>query len=477
MEINLLRAVKFRVFDELRYTVQAHQVYRDKVQVYHKFPYKERPMMGVVLRNASSTRTKLSADDYNSALKSHLALAKAEGREDKFLEWAWEDPTNMTEYVVDEDMSSQIEGSTTFGLNRVFYTAHKPIISGKNNTIFADNFRQIVLTLNGERTFAEYVNGEEGLIMLPVAPVAGSTLTVSYWRNKLTPPGRYYIEVVSPMHFVIDPLYSVEGEKVIDRTTGTETTASLDNDNLLSGFEYLYTWKNKQGHKFRLDEGTDYTIDNASGVITFLNPLEPDTTLYANYRWIGATLGPFEVPQRYHYVNNALPGVTLAFGNQLNPGGRMVLIVYPKREPAASVYGGHFNMSFDIEVFTRDPQQLADLTDHIINDLWNNKRNRLIEEGLTIEEMDPTGETEDVYDNNTGDLYYKNSINLQILSEWKKFVPYLYEIQDFDYTLYRVVKTHDYAVSHQNKIFEIRLVPHSEPFVVKYPKDGRPRYF
>ncbi len=475
MEINLLSAIKLRLLDELRYTVQVHQVYRDKVRVYHKFPYKERPMMGVVFQNASSTRTKLSADDYAGALKSHLALARAKNRTDRFLLWAWEDPTNMTKRAVDEDLSSQITGSATYGTNRVFNTAHQ-IIAGKHNTVIADNFRQVDILKNGEVTHAEFLDGKEKLIMLPEPPVVGDTLTVSYWYSNLTPPGRYYIELISSMHFVIDPLYDVEDENVIPRTLGTELTASLDNSNIYPNLDVLYTKKNVHSNKFFLEKGTDYTLAS-SGLITFLNPLQADTTLFATYRWIGDRLGPFEIPNEFHYSNEALPGVTLAFSNELEAGGRLVLIVNPKREPTASVFSGHFNMNFDITAFTRDPKQLADLTDHILNHMWNNRRLPLIAEGITIEEMDPGGETEDVYDANTGDLYYKNSISMQVLTEWKKFVPFLWEIKDFDMHIFTGIKTSDYFVSSQNQVFEMKLVPYQEPFEVKYPKVGYAKVF
>lgn len=476
MEINLLRAVKYRVMDELRYAVQEHQNFRDKVRVYHKFPYKERPPIGVVLTNASSTRTKLSPDDHAGTLKSHVALARAENREDNFLEWAWEDRFHTTDVQVNEDVSNQTQGTSSFGTNRVFYVQHKPIVSGRNNTKIADNFRQIKVTVNGELIHAEFVDGKDGLVMLPTAPAVGDEVLISYYYSLVTPPGRYYIEMISSTQFVIDPLYVIDTEKVIDRTTGTEMTAQLDNGNLYGDFDVLYTMKTKYSNKIYLEKGTDYTLDT-SGLITFLNPLPVDTTLFADYRWVGDRLGPFDVPGEFQHQNTALPGIVLAFSNQLDPGSRMVLIVYKQREAAASVFSGHYNMSFDIDVFARDPQQLADLTDQVVNDVWNNRRLKLIDEGLTITELDPTGESEDVYDSNTGDLYYKNSVRMDMMSEWKKFVPALYEIKDYNTKLYRYFKTHDYIVTKQNQILELRLIPYTKTFEVKYPKAGYPRYF
>jgi hypothetical protein len=281
---------------------------------------------------------------------------------------------------------------------------------------------------------------------------------------------------VNPTQFVIDPFYVVKEETVIEKTTGSETTASLAHGNLYGDLDRLYTWKTSYSNKIQLVRGTDYTVTTA-GVITFLAPLVPDTTLYADYRWVGTTLGPFTVPDEFHYVNSALPGVSLCFSNQLEVGNRMVVIVYPKREPAAMVYSGHYRMSFDVDVVAKDPIQLADLTDQVISYIWSYRRLQLINEGLTIEEFDPTGESEEAFDENTGDLYYKNSLNMQIMTEWKKFVPFLTEILDFDTQLYQYINQKDYIVTDQDQTLELKIKPTSEPFEVIYPQTGFPRYF
>lgn len=476
MENNLLRVVKSRIMDELLCSIQRNQVYRDKVQIFHKFPHTERPMMGIVLKNASSTRIKLSPDDHAGVLKSHVMLAHAENFEGNFLEWVWEDFNNLTAYQENEDLSSQISGTSTFGTNRFFTISRRPVLSGFNNTKVADNFRQIKVFLDSQQVLPEFLDGQKGIFSLPTAPALGSTLTVSYHYSNLSAPGRYYVEIVSPTQFVIDPFYVVKDELVIERTTGIETNAQLDHGNLYGDFDTLYTKKGEVGNKIYLEKGTDYTIDQA-GLITFLLPLEENTSLYATYRWVGDTMGPFDIPSDFHYVNDAIPGVILSFSNQITVGDKAVIILYPKREAAANMNSGHYKMSFEIEVVTRDPQQLANLTDHLISDIWGNRRLLLIDEGLTIEEMDASGETEEPYDENTGDLYYKHGISLQIMTEWKKFIPFLTEIIDFDTKIYRYITAKDYIVTNDGRILELRLKPQSAPFEVSYPKIGYPRYF
>jgi hypothetical protein len=472
MENNLLSVVKSRVMSELTESIQRHQLFRDNVEVYHKFPYKERPMMGVVLRNTSSSRIKLSADDHAGTLKSHIALARAENHEGAFLDWVWEDFNNLTKLEEYEDLSSQVTGT-----NR-FFNVSKQMISGYNNTKLATNSRQITVMLNGVQTIPEYVNGSSQIFSLTLPPPAGSTLNVSYYYNNLVPPGRYYIEISSSTEFIIDPFYVIKDEVVIEKTTGLEIDASLEHGNIYGNFDTIYTRKMRYSTKIYLEKNVDYSLAQ-DGTISFIGgyTLEKDTTLYASYRYVGDTLGPFTIPDPFHYNNEALPGILLCFNDQVTVGDKLVVLVYPDRESAAEVKSGHYQMSFEIDVFTRDPQQLAELTDHLISDIWGNIRQPLIDEGLTIEEMDPTGESEEPYDENTGDLYYKNSISLQMMTEWKKFVPFLVDLLDFDTKLYAYLTNKDYIITNQGRLLELFLVPNTAPLEVKYPKIGYARYF
>lgn len=475
--------------NELKDSVQNHSLYRDKVNVFHKFGFKERPMMGVVLKNASASRIQLSADDYAGILKSHVALAREKNKEGKLLEWIWEDFEHTTEKVIDEDLSAQVDGST-----RMFSVANTPVVSGYNNTNLADNFRQIVVKLDGVLIHAEDLEGQTGTLLLPTAPASGSTLTVSYTYKTMADAGRYYVEIINPTQYVVHPLYQVKNEVVIEKTNRIEMSAALTHSSVVTTFLTLYHQKSKNFPKVFLIEGEDYTVD-ATGNLTFiypspliggdpnpeytLRPFPANTTLYADYRWTGTTIGPRSIPEEFQYDNGAITGVSLCFSNQIIEGDRQVVIVYDQRESASQVYSGHWSMSFDVEVFARDPIQLPDLTDHLVDDMWSRKRNSLISEGLTIEELAPTGEVEEVYDENTGDLYYKNSISMTIMTEWKRFKPFLTEVMDFDMKLYQYTTVNKgYLTLSDGQVeIDMNIVPSNREFVVKYPKVGYPRYY
>jgi len=477
MESNLLEATKRRVLRELNDTIDYNPVYRNTLKAYHKFPYKERPMRGVILKNASATRVKLSADDYAADLKSHVAVARAGNYEGKFLDWVWEDEQNVTKFVENEDVSSQITGDASVGSNRVFQVANYPIVSGYFNTKVADNFRQVDVYVDGDVVFPAEIDGDKGKVLLPMAPTVGQTVTISYNYKNIADPGRYYVELISTTQYVIDPLYFVKKEVVIEATTGIETTANLGHGDLIENLETLYLKKYDRSLGYELIKGTDYSIDYVTGEITFLEPIKSGTTLYANYRWVGSTRGPFDIPNDSHYDNTSITEVILAFGNKKIVNDRLVVIVYPEREQAAKVYSGHWNMNFDIDVFARDTLELPDLTDYVIDDMWTRKRLSLISEGLTIEEMDPTGESEEVYDSNTGDLYYKNSIALSMMTEWKRFIPYLTELVDFDTKLYLYNQFNKYFSLKDGRELDIKVYPYEREFTVKYPEAGYPKYF
>jgi hypothetical protein len=95
--------------------------------------------------------------------------------------------------------------------------------------------------------------------------------------------------------------------------------------------------------------------------------------------------------------------------------------------------------------------------------------------GIT-DAFDQTGESEEVYDTNTNDLHYKHSLSMQVMTEWKKFEPLLWEVLDFDMALNMAVKKSELLVTHDNRVLDLKIVPAGVPFEVKFPKTGFPRY-
>jgi hypothetical protein len=468
MDSRLLRVIKRRFFAEITDSLQQHSNFR-KVECYHKFPYTEQPMMGIVIKGATAVRQKLSSDDFSCVLKSHTALTTVKNSKNngRVLCWVWEDEVNLTKYLKNVDLSLQVTGS-----NRVFKVDKKPIVSGPFNTKIADNFAQVDITVDGTRVFAEFIDGKKGIIILPQAVSLGSKISISYYACNLALPGRYYLEIINPTQYVINPLLIVKNEEVITKTSGVETYAQLEYNNLLPNFDVLYTKKYAKSTPNYLVRGIDYSIYLPSGVITFLNHLPTGTTLYANYRWIGQEVGPLDLPKDdFQYRNDAISGIVLAFSSERVVGDKNVVIVYPTREVSAKVYSGHWNMTLDVDVFCRDTLQLPELVDHVVNDLWSRKRLKLIDEGITLESVEPSSEFEEEYDQ-TGDLYYHCSVPITLISEWKRFEPYLTEIMDYNMDINFYPKQSNYLVTNDGRILEQQLTPLNNSFEVTYPEPG-----
>ena len=77
-----------------------------------------------------------------------------------------------------------------------------------------------------------------------------------------------------------------------------------------------------------------------------------------------------------------------------------------------------------------------------------------INEGITIQSFEPGGEHEEEYDTNTTDLTYHMSVPMTLLTEWKRFEPYLTEIMDYNMDINFYPKQSDYLVTKDGRILD-----------------------
>lgn len=406
-----------------------HPAFSEKVVVYNKFPYEQRVQFGVVLRNSSASQIRMSADNYLADLLSHLRLASSDNRPGTSIEWVKENTTDVTTYIT-EDLSSQVDPT-----QRLFHTTYS-IVAGRNNTFYADNPAQVVLTVNGVKTTVESVDGENKEIILGSTPSAGDEVKVSYWYRTLVDPGIYVIDFTESNEFVVAPVYVVENKLLIERTTGLETSVSLGNNNIYTDSEEIYLQyanRNPGDNPLVLEKGTDYTIDYSNGQVTFLTTIAAGYQMLANYKWqTGNSYGPYTF-EDYQEVHDAIRGVTICIGRRAQKDDRQLVLVSQFREQQARIYGGHWEMSLSLAVIAKDPIQMAEMSDHIVGTLWGERKNILEFEGITLNRVEPTGESEESFIETTGDLYYESSVDISVMTEWQRFVPYLFKIKRFSY--------------------------------------------
>jgi hypothetical protein len=418
---SLLYAVKRRILDEVTDAFNHHPAFSEKVKVYNKFPYDERVQYGVVMRNASASQVRLSADNYMSDLYSLVQVGRQTNYPGLAIEWVRENAGHVTDVVMD-DVTDQLGEH-----QRVFKTT-RPIAAGPDQTSYATDPGQVTVTVAGKPYRAEYVDGKTGVVSLYNCPGAGVPVTITYFARNAAQPGVYVIDFIEDNEFLVAPVYVIEKEVLIESTLGTETTAQLKNvgsfvdpnsDHLWLGYPQL-------SQKIRMIRGTDYSIDYTNGLITFLIPLQKHYQITADYRYqpLNYVNGPhtFSNYQEFHEI---IPGVIISIGRRAQKGDRQVIVVTNTRERQAKIYGGHWEMSLELAVIAKDPMQMEEMADHVVSWLWSIRKNALEFEGITFNSVEPSGESEEVHIETTGDMYYETSVSVNVMSEWQNFIPYL----------------------------------------------------
>lgn len=236
-------------------------------------------------------------------------------------------------------------------------------------------------------------------------------------------PGVYYLEILKatdkpqvPGSFVLYPLYTVEDEGVIRFQSGLEKTALLQHK---PSEGTLRLWLNR---KYLLEEGKDYTFNPDNLKVTFQGSYRRGAVVTADYRYAGEPVGPHDY--FWNTANHtALPGVILAFGKRAAEGDVVAVVVQKDRGPAAEVYGGKHEFSFDLDVIAQDPAQAEEIADLVMMFLWGEKKPVLEFEGIEILDVSLGGEGEETYDE-TADLFmYTASISVQCRADWEIHVP------------------------------------------------------
>jgi hypothetical protein len=69
--------------------------------------------------------------------------------------------------------------------------------------------------------------------------------------------------------------------------------------------------------------------------------------------------------------------------------------------------------------------QMEQMADHLVSYFWGQRKNDLEFEGITLNSVEPSGESEEVHIDTTGDMYFESTVSINLQSEWQRFVPYL----------------------------------------------------
>jgi hypothetical protein len=240
-----------------------------------------------------------------------------------------------------------------------------------------------------------------------------------------SPPGVYLLEVLTcpddargvPGTFSVEPVLTVSDELLL--IFGQE--AQLSRQGLYDGALRLWI----DGRR-ALISGVDYSVDYADGLITFLKPVPPGINIYADYRYSLPVRSP------YYFKTDAanyeaVPGAVIAFGDRHIVGDKLAVVVGQTRAETADVYGGKFEISFELVLFTKDPEDRERMVDYVVASILE-RQNQLGFDGLELLDVSPGGETEEVYVAEIDDYYYDGAVSVGIRVDWEVYTPLPVEV-------------------------------------------------
>jgi len=232
-------------------------------------------------------------------------------------------------------------------------------------------------------------------------------------------PGVYFIELTEDEEFYVDPLLDVVNEHVteVDPTTFQLQHAQLDGT--------LRLFEMDAGYQLYEPEAYTATRDaqgKPTGEIILNRPMTRGRYLAADYRHVMPSTGPHKL-YPFYANNHVIPGVVLAFGNRNKKGDRMAIVVEQLRQPSALEYGGRWDVSFDIEIMSRDVDAQEEITDQTMIYLFGILRSYLSSEGIEMLDLSMGGEAEEVYDENGDDYFYTASLALTLQADWSVHLP------------------------------------------------------
>lgn len=244
-----------------------------------------------------------------------------------------------------------------------------------------------------------------------------------------TPPGVYLMRILSlpneeqnlPGYYTLDPYLTVTDESLITFGFSPDLFAQLTHQNIYPNSLRLWL----DGRRPIL-ENIDFRVDYEAGEITFLKSIPQGSTIFADYRYRIETQGPFPF-KRESSDEEAIPGAILAFGDRVWKDDQLAIVVSPDRAESAEVYGGKFEVSFELVTFSRDAEDREKFSDYVVYKILESQ-NRWGFEGLELLDVSPNGESEEIYNETLDDYFYDSTISLSLRVDWQMFVPLPIEI-------------------------------------------------
>lgn len=242
-----------------------------------------------------------------------------------------------------------------------------------------------------------------------------------------SPPGVYVFEVLEapdeargvPGQLSVQS-YLTASETLITFTAPTGQEAQLSHADHYLGSVRLWL----QGTRPLLD-GVDYEVSE-DGLVTFLRTVPEGYDVVADYRYSAGAAGSvyFRLESTDYEV---IPGAVLAFGDRAERCDKFAVVIGESRAEVSDVYGGKFEVTFDLVAFAKDPEDREKLSDYVVARILD-RQNQLGYDGLELLDVSPGGESEEIYNAATDDYYYDGSIAVSFRVDWELYRPLPVEI-------------------------------------------------
>ncbi len=311
------------------------------------------------------------------------------------------------------ELVNNIQGKYSFE-ERPQYGIIVKISGGSRVDMSADNYRGVVKTY----CYLTKVGNKPGFSLEWVREDS-----IAIQKNNGVFPsqaGVYYLDLSEDDEFYIDPLLDYRDE-ILQANSTTE-------------FQFLHkplvntVRVYEMPSQIKLFEGTDFSIDYETKILTTNKEITNGRYLVADYRHPAESRGPFKIIENRSNTT-AIPGVVLAFGRMCQKGDQLAVVVNELRQPSALEYGGRWEINLDCDIMARDVYSQQELTDRTLVYLWGIARSRLSTQGLEMKDLSFGGESEEIYDDVGDDYYYNANFSMTIESEWGVHVPLIATIR------------------------------------------------
>jgi hypothetical protein len=243
-----------------------------------------------------------------------------------------------------------------------------------------------------------------------------------------TAPGVYYVQVaehdpnMGTGEVYVDPLMDVR-KHVPSLIAGTSFTLPHEP---VPGSLRIYEMPSSR----LLVEGVDYMAMSPTDY-EMVDIIPPQLWLSVDYKWADQSRGPF--PFTENTGNSSIvPGVTLAFGRNVQKGDAVAVVVYPNRQRAFHIYGGRWSLQAEIEIITTDKLVQMEITDQTSLFIHSILRPKFAIEGTDISSVSLGSPSEEPRDDNGDDYFYNCTISMSMETDWELYVPLEVTLRSFD---------------------------------------------